>query len=139
MPHEVEVRACAECGWPALAGTRRCPYCRTTMTVSLRARVAGWPARHRVTDPFYLLALAYSIAMVLAFTVALATLGIPFAGLVALIAISPGVFLFALRRRTIARMRSLSARARRPRLPTPPLAGPPPAEPHNTSTDGGLR
>lgn len=97
------VTTCEACGWPALNGTRRCPYCRTRLTperriVALYRRVgllpfaiAGWGV---MTAGMALLALGVIGAVWAVFVVAVAA--------------TPIVAAFLLHRRTSARIRALN-------------------------------
>ena len=104
MTEEVRARTCAACGWPALAGARRCPYCREPFPAPA-VRIAH-PARRaaRTSDPLRWLVLAWMVAMVPTLLLVLSTLGMPLALPAAVIAVAPALFVWLLRRRSDARI-----------------------------------
>ena len=109
MANEVRTRACAACGWPALAGTRRCPYCRAPFPRVPRGR------RQRTADPLQWLALAWTAAMVPTVLLALAILGVLPALLALGVSLTPVLFVWLLRRRSAMRIGRFQRRTPRPR------------------------
>lgn len=103
MVDEARTRACAECGWPALAGTRRCPYCRQPFP-------AVRNTRRRRGDPIRWLVIVWAAAMAPVILLALSTLGAPLALGVCALSIAPGAFVWLLRRRSATRIERFGGR-----------------------------
>ena len=105
---EGRTRVCAECGFPAIASLRRCPFCRTAFPRVRRTGVRGIP----LLDPLAWLAVAWVALMIPAALLALAALGSPLVLLAAGLALMPAGFLWLLRGRAMLRMRRLNRRSR---------------------------
>ena len=121
MSPETRTQPCLECGWPALTGTRRCPYCRAVLPRPARTLSFAWH-----TLPLGWLAAGWFGLMAGFVVVCLVVTGWQLALLVALGALGPVLFALLLRQRTTARIRGLTVRrAREPgqpprRSPSPP-------------------
>ena len=122
MPNETRVQPCVECGWPALTGTRRCPFCRAALPRPRRSLSLDWQ-----TLPLLWLAAGWFGMMAGCFVAALIVVGLPLAGLVAAPALGPVLFALLLRQRSSARIRALGARrsAAPGRAPRRPASRPP--------------
>lgn len=130
MTDERRVQPCTECGWPALLGTRRCPYCRVRMSGARRFQLMG-PRR----APLHLfgglprwLILAWFLAMAPAVLLTAAVFGLLPAAMLLLVTLTPPAFLWALNRRSAARIRGLNPpaghRAHTPGSANRPTSGP---------------
>jgi hypothetical protein len=109
MAEDLRTRACESCGWPALAGTRRCPFCREAMPIPPTVVVhAG-----RRTDTLPWLALAWIAAMLPVSVLVLITLGMPFALPAFLASFVPAVGVWLLHQRVSRRKRRISGRGSR--------------------------
>ena len=106
MANEVRTRACAGCGWPAVAGTRRCPYCRAPFP---RVRAAR---RQRAADLAQWLAVAWAAAIAPTILLALMTLGVLPALLALAVSLAPALFVWLLRRRSAMRIGRFQRRTR---------------------------
>lgn len=121
MSLETRTQPCLECGWPALTGTRRCPFCRTELPRPARVHSLDWQ-----TVPLGWLAAGWFGLMAGFVVVSLIVIGWQLALLIALAALVPVGFALLLRQRTTARIRRLAVRraeesGRSPRRsPSPP-------------------
>lgn len=132
MIEERPTRGCAACGWPALAETRRCPFCRAQLRPTRRA---GRSRLDRL-DPLAIIAGTWVASSLIVAGLALALVGGPWAALVLLPLCAPFVALLALRQRTVARVRSLG-RPRRGHRAEPGATGGDGTTARSTSRDGG--
>ena len=138
MAVDERTRPCNECGWPALAGTRRCPYCRARMPHTRRISPALWRSRS-----LRWIVLAWAGSTLGMAALALLVMGPLLAVAVVATALAPPIcfalFQLVLHRRSAARIRALgrSRRASRKGLESPADPGPP--ERRNSSRDAGLR
>ena len=113
MADDRGVQPCTECGWPALTGTRRCPYCRVYLA---RAggfrRLAFRRTMHRsLRAPLRWLTLMWLLAIAPAVVLAGTMVGLLPAAALLLMASAPIAFLWALNRRSAARIRGLNSPA----------------------------
>ena len=134
MADDGRTRPCTECGWPALVGTRRCPYCRVRMPRERRETLVLW-----WSPPLRWIVLTWAAAMASTAVLALLAMGPLLALAVCLIATTPLLFALALRHRSLARIRALGRgrRASRRALGLPPDSTAP--ERRGSSSDAGLR
>lgn len=121
MSEERLTQSCAACGWPALANTRRCPFCRTALTPSRRTA----RTRFEGIDPLAIIAGTWVVSNLIVAGLALAFVGAPWAALVLLPVCAPFVALLVLRQRTVARVRTLGRPRRKHRAD------------HGTANSGG--
>lgn len=120
MSPETRTQPCLECGWPALTGTRRCPFCRTELPRPARVHSLDWQ-----TVPLGWLAAGWFGLMAGFVVVSLIVIGWQLALLIALASLGPVGFALLLRQRSLARIRGLTPRraddpGRSPRRSTPP-------------------
>jgi hypothetical protein len=116
---EARTQPCLECGWPALAGTRRCPYCRAMLPRPSHRHSFAWH-----TLPLGWLAAAWFGLMFGLIAVSFVVVGWPLALAISVASLGPVAFAALLRQRTLARIRALTARraaeSGRPPAPRPP-------------------
>ena len=135
MTEDPRTAACEACGWPALAGTVRCPYCRTLFPKPPLI-VAG---AHRPADALPWLTLAWIAAMVPLSLLVLVTLGIPFALPVFVLSFVPAFGVWLLRHRAARRIRRIGRRDRRSAGSGVSGTGDQPSQSGNTSHDARSR
>jgi hypothetical protein len=135
MREDVRTQACEACGWPALAGTRRCPYCREAFPKPTLVAVRGG----RRADTLLWLALAWTAAMLPVGLLVLMTLGVPFALPVFLASFVPAAGVWLLHQRVSRRKRRLGGRADRRRGDSAVGAGDQPTGSSNASRDARSR
>lgn len=109
MAEDLRTKACASCGWPALAGTRRCPFCREAIPNPPAIVVRTG----RRTDTLLWLTLAWIAAMLPVSVLVLVTLGIPFALPAFLASFVPAIAVWMLHQRVSRRKRRIGARGSR--------------------------
>ncbi|MGH2587078.1 MAG: hypothetical protein ACRDJE_19365, partial [Dehalococcoidia bacterium] len=104
MTEEIQTRACQSCGWPALATTRRCPFCREPFPRPsiIRSRPQ--------TDLLRLLALLWVVAMIPSAIVASSIVGAQLAILAFVVALIPAFCVGFLRQRSAMRIARLGGR-----------------------------
>lgn len=104
MAEELRTKACEACGWPALHGTRRCPFCREPFPAP---PVVNSPGRRAANTPRWI-ALAWIAAMLPVSVLVLITLGLPFALPAFLASFLPAIGVWLLHQRVTRRKRRLS-------------------------------
>lgn len=98
MADDLRTRACGSCGFPALTGTRRCPFCREPFPRPAPLTHGGRP------DPLAWLAAGWAVTMAPLVMLALTTIGMPFTLPMLAAALVPGCVVWLLRRRTAMRI-----------------------------------
>lgn len=106
MSEDPRTSACESCGWPALTGTVRCPYCREPFPKPPLIVIGA----HRPADVLPWLAMAWMAAMAPLSLLVLVTLGVPFALPAFMISFLPALGVWLLRRRASRRIRHIGRR-----------------------------
>jgi hypothetical protein len=109
VTEDPQTTACESCGWPALAGTVRCPYCREPFPKPPLIVIGA----RRPSDALPWLAMAWIAAMVPVSLLVLVTLGVPFALPAFVILFIPALGVWLLRHRATRRIRHIGRRDRR--------------------------
>lgn len=133
MSEELQSTACPACGWPALAGSRRCPFCREQLPRPRRA------ARRRPSDLLGWLAVAWLLVSLPAVLLSLALVGLPLGVMAVVVALAPAFAVWLLHQRRAMRIGRFGARVRgiRPAPPAPPRHRP--SNSSDTSEDARRR
>ena len=135
MTEDPRTAACEACGWPALAGTVRCPYCREPFPKPPLIVISA----HRPVDALPWLALAWFAAMVPLTLLVLVTLGMPFALPAFVISFVPALGVWLLRHRAARRIRRIGRRDQRRAGGRLTGTGDQPSQSGNTSHDARSR
>jgi hypothetical protein len=133
VTEELRTKACEACGWPALTGTLRCPYCRELFPKP--PRIVVDPSRPADALPW--LALAWITAMIPVCLLVLVTLGVPFALPAFVISFLPAIGVWLLHHRAGRRIRRIGGRGRKGARAID--TGSQPTESGNTSHDARSR
>jgi hypothetical protein len=135
VTEDLRTAACEACGWPALAGTVRCPYCREPFPKPLLIAIKP----NRPADALPWLALAWLAAMIPLSLLVLVTLGVPFALPAFIVSFVPAIGVWLLRHRAAGRIRRIGRRDRRGAGGGALGAGDQPCQSGNTSHDARSR